>query len=412
MSFIYVTHSGGRLLARPPQCKGGVAMRRVFSALGDFFRNADILLLMLCVITTVFGIVVIGSATAYRNTDRYVTVQAVALVLGVLVYIFFTLVDIDIIAERRELLLVFSLLFILLLVPFGEEVNGNKSWLPVPFVGINVQPGEICKVFYILIIAKLMSVNQNKISSVQTILKLGLVTGAIVGLYVIVSSDVGVALNYAGILLVMVLTGGVSVVWFLIGGGAIIVAMPVVWQLLRDDQKNRVLALFDSSIDPNGLNELYQTNLSKSALTSGGLTGQGLLNGNLTQSGSIPEQQTDFIFSVIGEELGMVGCLLALGLLFAIILRCIYVGVQSKNYMNRQICFGIAGMLLFQVFINVGMCVGLVPVIGLTLPFLSYGGSSVVTMFMAMGIVSGIHMRPAPDSNARYIRLSPVEAYQ
>ena len=100
----------------------------------------------------------------------------------------------------------------------------------------------------------------------------------------------------------------------------------------------------------------------------------------------------------------MLGCVVVLLLLTAIILRCIYVGVKSGNYMNRIICIGIAGMLLFQIIVNVGMCLGVLPVIGLTLPFISYGGSSIVTMFMAMGVVSGIHMRPAPDSNARYIR--------
>ena len=386
-------------------------MRRFFNAMGEFFRKADMVLLFLCVAASVFGLVAIASATAYRNTDRYVIVQAASLALGIVAYILFTLVDVDVIAERRELLLVFSLIFIGLLQFFGSSgTSGNNSWLYLPVIGISLQPGEICKVFYILIIAKLMSANQNRISSVLTMAKILLVTAAIVGLYVLVSSDMGVALNYLGILVVMLLTGGVSAIWFLLGAGAIALAAPVVWNvLLRDDQKNRILAIFDSSIDPTGLNELWQTNMGKSALTGGGLTGQGLFNGTMTQSGSIPEQWTDYIFAVIGEELGMVGCLAVLLLLFAIILRCIYVGVRSKNYMNRQICFGIAGMLLFQVFINVGVCVGLLPVIGLTLPFFSYGGSSIVTMFMAAGIVSGIHMRPAPDSSARYIQLSPLE---
>ena len=113
------------------------------------------------------------------------------------------------------------------------------------------------------------------------------------------------------------------------------------------------------------------------------------------------------IFSAIGEELGMLGCLAVLILLTAIIIRIIHVGIKSGNYMNRLICVGIAGMLTAQVFINIGVCIGLVPVIGLTLPFFSYGGSSLVTMFFAMGIVSGINMRPAPDSSARYTAALP-----
>ena len=134
------------------------------------------------------------------------------------------------------------------------------------------------------------------------------------------------------------------------------------------------------------------------------MMGQGLYHGVQTQAGGLTAQHTDFIFSAIGEELGMVGCLAVLLLLTAIVVRCIYVGVKSGSYMNRLICIGIAGMLVFQIMVNVGMCMGVFPVIGLTLPFISYGGSSLVTMYAAVGIVSGIRMRPAPDATARYIR--------
>ena len=124
----------------------------------------------------------------------------------------------------------------------------------------------------------------------------------------------------------------------------------------------------------------------------------------MTSSGALPAQHTDSIFSSIGEQLGVVGCLILLLLLLAIVIRIIYVGMKSPDYMNRLICIGIASMLLFQILINVGMCLGLLPVIGLALPFISYGGSSILTSFMAMGIVSGIKMRPARDIRAHYIR--------
>ena len=148
----------------------------------------------------------------------------------------------------------------------------------------------------------------------------------------------------------------------------------------------------------------YQMNRSIRALQNGGITGQGLYQGSMVQSGSLPEQHNDMIFSSIGEELGLLGCLAVLILLTAIIIRIIHVGIKSGNNMNRLICVGIAGMLASQTIINVGVCLGIFPVVGLTLPFFSYGGSSIVTMFAAMGFVSGIWMRPAPDSNARYIR--------
>ena len=164
------------------------------------------------------------------------------------------------------------------------------------------------------------------------------------------------------------------------------------------------MMLFDPTIDPLATDVRYQTNRSLRAIQNGGVTGMGLYNGTMVQSGSLPEQQNDFIFSSIAEELGVIGCIFVLLLLAAIIVRIVQVGIRSGNYMNRLICVGIAGMLASQIMINVGMCLGVLPVVGLTLPFFSYGGSSIVTMFLAMGIVSSIHMRPAPDSSSRYIR--------
>ena len=193
--------------------------------------------------------------------------------------------------------------------------------------------------------------------------------------------------------------------------GAVIIVAPIAFELeiggraLFDDyQKNRILMLFDETIDPAGEGVRWHTNNSLLTLTNGGVTGMGLFNGARTKIGALSQQHTDFIFSVIGEELGIVGCVFIILLLLAIVARCIFVGVKAGSYMNRQICIGIAGMMIWQIFINVGMCIGLTPVIGLTLPFVSYGGSSLLTMFADMGIISGIHMRPAPDTGAHYIR--------
>ena len=172
---------------------------------------------------------------------------------------------------------------------------------------------------------------------------------------------------------------------------------------MDDYQKNRILALFNPELDPYGRGVLWQTNLSKEALRNGGLVGMGLLNGEQTNT-YLPASHTDSIFSSIGEQLGLVGCLITLALLLAIVVRILYVGFRSPDYMNRLICIGMASVFLFQIIINVGVCLGLIPVIGLTLPFISYGGSSILTAFMAVGFVSGIKMRPAPDRSTQYIR--------
>ena len=379
-------------------------MREIFRTIRDFCKKADMILLALCVAASVFGIVAISSATNFLGGGRYVRTQIIALVLGVICYILLTLIDVDIIAERRELLLLFCTVFIALLFKWGDTQQGNRSWLNFSFLPFSIQPAELCKIPFILIIAKIMSVKQNKISAPMTILQIGGVTLFLFVLIMAASEDLGVALQYLLIFVIMAFVGGVSFVWFLGALGALAAAAPTIWTHLSEDRKSRILVLFDPSIDPAAQDERYQINRSIRALQNGGIRGQGLFHGTMVQSNSLPQQRNDLIFSAIGEELGMLGCLAVLLLLSAIIIRIIYVGIKSGNYMNRLICVGIAGMMASQILINVGVCLGLVPVIGLTLPLFSYGGSSLITTFLAMGIVSGINMRPAPDSNARYIR--------
>ena len=380
-------------------------MRKLSLAISHFLQRADMLLLVLCTVATIFGIVVVSSTTAYMGAGHFVLVQSLALVIGIILYIFFTLVDIDIIAERREVLLVFNILFISMLFFWGTSAGTvNRSWLSFSWLPFNIQPGEICKITFIIILAKTMSIYRNRISSPLPVLQMGAILAAMVLLILWASDDAGVALPYIFIFLVMAYVGGVNLGWFVGAFAAVAAAAPIIWSKMRDDQKQRILMIFDPTIDPDGETVRWHTLRSLLSLQGGGMTGQGLHHGTRTQAGALTAQHTDFVFSAIGEELGMVGCLLVLLLLAAIVFRCIYVGVRSGSYMNRLICVGIAGMLVFQIMVNVGMCMGVFPVIGLTLPFISYGGSSVVTMFAAMGIVSGIRMRPAPDSTARYIR--------
>lgn len=381
-------------------------MHKLFSAVQSFVRKADMLLLGLCVAASLFGIVILSSTTAYLGASRFILVQSLALVIGVVLYIIFTLIDIDIIAERREILFVFNILFISTLFVWGLEGNtGNRSWLSFSWLPFNIQPAEICKITFIIILAKTMSIYRTKVSSLISIGQIAVLLGSMVVLILLSSDDLGVALPYVFITLAMAYVGGVGMGWFAAAGATVAVAAPVLWtKFFREDQKQRILMIFDPTIDPDGKTVRWHTLRSLRSLQGGGMTGQGLYHGSQTHVGGLANQHTDFVFSAIGEELGLIGCLAVLLLLTAIVVRCIYVGVKSGSYMNRLICVGIAGMLVFQIMVNVGMCMGIFPVIGLTLPFISYGGSSLVTMFAAVGIVSGIRMRPAPDSTARYIR--------
>ena len=374
--------------------------------LKSFFRKGDMILLILCLSISTFGCLMIASTNNYRDFTRYVIIQIVATGLGVAAYAFMSSIDLEFFSEHRLALGIFSLGLLLMLIPFGTDLgSGNRSWLDLPLIPVNIQPAEICKITYILITASVMNAHQNHISSMRSVFHMVFYLIMLVGTNMVLSRDAGVSLIFVFIFLGMAFSGGVKLFWFLAGGGAVVAAWPILWSKFMDThQKNRILVLFDPSIDPQGLSVRYHSKLSLQSLTGGGMTGQSLFGGNRTLIGALPSQHTDFIFSAIGEELGYIGCALVLLMLFALVARCIWVGSRSNDYMRRMICFGAAAALMFQIIVNVGMCMGVLPVIGLTLPLISYGGSSVVTIYAMLGLVSGVHARPAPRSHERYIR--------
>ncbi len=382
-------------------------MGRYIKSLSDALRKGDIVLLLLCVVTTAFGCLVIASATNTMGSVRYVLIQIFAALLGILLYLIMSSVDAEFFSEHRMSLVVFNTILLLLLIPFGtDNGSGNRSWLDFPLLPVNIQPAEICKISYILIMASVMGANQNRISSIPSILQMVAHLGLLVGMNMVLSGDAGVSLIFVFIFIGMAFAGGVSMIWFLLGGGGLAVVLPFIYTYVMDDyQRLRIQVLFDPDLDPLGTSARHHTMRSLRSLTGGGMTGQGLFNGNRTQTPeALYAQHTDYIFSAIGEELGFLGCLLVIALLVLIIARCIWVGNRSQDYMRRLICYGAAAALIFQIIVNVGMCIGVMPVIGLTLPFVSYGGSSLVSLYAMLGLVSGVYARPAPASHERYIR--------
>ncbi len=372
-------------------------MKKFFSLLWNYLKKSDTLLLGLCIAATVYGIVLIRTSTAYLSSSNAASVQVLALFIGIALYFVFSLIDIDILADNWKLLFAAGIGLLALLV-FAQEEGGNRAWLR--FMGIGIQPAEIVKIFFIVIIAKLIVSFSNE-RRLDHILSLGAMTGILLiyfGMILVLSSDLGSGLVYLFIFIAMLFAGGLKIYWFLIALTGFAIVSPYIWNsFLSDNQKNRIIAVFDpKSVDPTGLGITWQVNQSKAAIASGGIFGQGLGQGQMTQSGSVPKQRTDFIFSAAGEELGFVGCLAIVILLVAIIIRCVYVGYKSQSKLGALISVGVAAMLTFQTFENLGMCLGVAPVIGLTLPFFSSGGSSVVTSFACMGIISGIKMKPKP----------------
>ena len=381
-------------------------MNQFISELKNFPKKCDWLLLLLCFVTSSFGCVVIGSATSadkFGSNFRYIAIQVGATIIGIMAFAVVSSIDVEVMSEYRYLLVAFNTFLLLLLIPFGTDNNtGNRSWIETPI--INIQPAEICKITYIVIMASVMASHQNRISTVPSVMHMVLHLGMLFGLNMIISKDAGVSLIFAFIFIGMAFGGGVSLFWFGLALGAIAVGFPIIFPFLGTHQQNRIKILFDETIDPLGINERYHYKINLQSLTGGGLMGQGLFNGNRTQGGNLFAQHTDYIFSSMGEELGFFGCVAILLLELGIIARCIYVGMRCQDYMRRVVCFGAASALMFQVLINTGMCIGVMPVIGLTLPLISYGPSSVVTIFGMLGLVSGAYARPSSLSHERYIQ--------
>ena len=383
-------------------------MRHFVDELKDFFKKGDMVLLVLCLITSGFGVVIIASATSaekFGSNVRYIAVQLLAICLGVLIYALISSIDMDFLQENRNLMAAFNVFLLLLLIPFGTDNNtGNRSWLDIPLLPFYIQPAEICKITYVIIMASVMSSHQNRISSIPSVMHMVFHLGLLVGLNMALSSDLGVSLIFVFIFIGMTFAGGVSLWWFALAIGAIAILIPVAWPLLGEYQQERILVLIDPTFDAAGTGARYHSKINLLSLTGGGLTGQGLFNGNRTQGGNLFAQHTDYIFSSVGEELGFFGCVLIMVLELSIIARCIFVGMRCPDYMRRLVCFGAASALMFQIIINVGMCIGVMPVIGLTLPLISYGPSSLVSIFGMLGLVSGAHARPQSLSHERYVQ--------
>ena len=381
-------------------------MRQFILELKSFWRKGDLVLLLLCVLTSAFGCLMIASAKNYAGFTRYLVIQIAAVILGIFLYIIVSSINADFISEQRVWLVLFNCFMLaLLLTPWAtDHHSGNKSWVKLPFLPFDIQPAEFCKITFVIILASVMASHQNRPSNPVSVMHMALHLGLVAGVNWAISGDLGVSTIFVASFVVMAWTGGVHWGWFAAAIGGVAAIIPYAWNnILTDRQKNRFLVLFDPTVDPLGINERYQAMRSQLSLNGGGLTGQGLFNGNRTQTGALPSQHTDFIFSAIGEELGYLGCLLVLGLMAAIIFRCIQVGNRTQDYLRKMLCYGVASVLIYQTIINVGMCMGVAPVIGLTLPFISYGGSSVASLFAMLGIVSGVHARPAPQSHERYI---------
>ena len=350
-----------------------------------YFKTLDYSLIIFALLCSTFGLIVCSSATNYLNSDRYLITQFAATVIGFFLMVVVSALDYDSMLRFSKIFYIgiVGLLIATLIFGHGDEV-GSKSWLSIPGIPFNFQTAEFAKLIYAVTFANHLESVKDNINSLKNIVLLLLHTGIVVGL-VILQGDLGSALVFLVMFAAMSFYSGLSAWYFAVAIGSVIIASPIIWKFLPEYRRRRILVGFNPDLDAQ--NWGYQPIQSRKAISSG------YKNGFLTSKGGVPKQETDFAFSVLCENFGIIGSLLALLILAALIFKMLQVARLSHSDAGGYICVGIASMLIFQVVENIGMCLGIFPVIGIPLPFFSYGGSSILSIYIGIGIVLAVSAR-------------------
>lgn len=365
-------------------------MRGLIARLADFIRETDKLMLILCFFTTCYGCAAVYSATNYLESSRPFLVQLISLCLGLALAVLVSAFDYEDILKKWYIVAAVGLIPVILtfFIGFAPEGTDDKAWLNL---GITTfQPSELLKICFIVTFSMHLSKVKANINKPKYLIPVCL-HGVFPVLLIHFQGDDGTALVFAVMMLFMMWAAGVSWKYFVSLISAAIVASPIIYFLImNDDQRARIMNLFDLEADIQGIG--FQQWRGRIALANGGFAGQGYLNGSLTSTGLIPEQQNDFIFTCIGEELGLLGCLAVVILLSAICMRSMKIAKICSKDSGKLICVGFFAMIFAQMIINIGMCISILPVIGVTLPFFSAGGTSLLCLFLGVGLVVNVYM--------------------
>ncbi len=355
------------------------------------WRTWDWVLLLSTIGIVVIGLAVIGSATHINKEGvdnyNYMGRQAIFFAINLAILIGMQRFDYRNLQKWATPLYVVTILMLLAVIFVGTSALGAQRWVQIgPIV---IQPSELSKLFIIISLANLLQTRIGKLNTYRELSVVALYAG-IPFLLVFRQPDLGTALVFVAITLGMIFVAGVKLKLLVrLGLGAILLA-PLGWFLLKEYQKDRILVFLNPNIDPFGAG--YHIIQSKIAVGSGMLMGKGLFSGTQSQLDFLPENHTDFIFSVIGEELGFIGCSIVLFLFFLILYRSVQIAQDANDNFGMLIAIGICSMIAFQVLVNVGMTTGIMPVTGIPLPFLSYGVNSLTTNMLSVGLLMNIYL--------------------
>ncbi|MFA5577091.1 MAG: rod shape-determining protein RodA [Tissierellaceae bacterium] len=354
------------------------------------YKKFDFVLLITVIFLIVYGLIMIRSATLSRETINYVKTQAIATGLGFFVVLILVLLDYEFLGKLYIPIYLLSniLLIAVLIFGFGEEQWGSRSWLSIG--PVTFQPAEFVKIGLIISLAKFIDNYKEDINDPITILKI-LIFAFFPVVLILLQPDAGTAMVFVFFIAAMLFIAGIK--WRYIGYalGIGLLSLPLLWFRLDKYQKDRIYNFIDPERDTS--NTGLQAYQGKIAIGSGKVFGRGLFEGVQTQFNYIPEKQTDFIFAVVGEELGLMGGLGLIFLYFIMLGRFIRIARKSNDLFGSLMVIGFAAMFLFHIWENIGMTIGLMPITGIPLPFMSYGGTFQLTNLICIGIILsvGIH---------------------
>lgn len=389
-------------------------LRRIRDSVKYYIQHTDVLLMVLALVICLFGLALIWSGSQSQIKEgvipqRAMMVQCIGIGLGFVGMILLSLIDFERFPWLWVPMAVFNVLFQLSLQFIGKEVGGNVSWIELPG-GLNIQPGEVGKVIFIYTMASHMNLLRERKNNFWTLVQLVAHMGVTMVAVFAISRDLGVALMYPLIFLTMLLAYGVSMWWFAAAAAGASACLPILWKIMGIGQKMRILVVFNPVLAEQYSDEWYdyygysiadrysyQAKHTQIAISNGQLLGEGYLDGSRTQGGWVPASHTDSIFTVCAEELGFLGAVALLILLVLLVFRIYYDGWRATDPFSALVCVGVGGMFMWQIGINVGMNLGVFPVIGLTLPLVSYGGTSVMTILASLGLVCGAVGRIKPN---------------
>ncbi|MCW5965624.1 MAG: rod shape-determining protein RodA [Bryobacterales bacterium] len=353
------------------------------------FRDLDWLLMLAVLGICLLGILQIFSATSGTVLADSWWKQSLYLAVGLGLMLVVCGIDYHVLLEQVPVLYVVTAVALLGVLLFAPPINGSRSWIPLPG-GFNLQVSEFSKVVILLVVSRYLAEVRSEELTLGDLMRLGALVG-VPWVLVLLEPDLGTALTILPILAVGTFLGGLRWQHLVVILLVIALILPVSWFFLKDYQKARIMTFADPGADPLGSG--YQVIQSLIAVGSGGMWGKGIAQGSQTQFRFLPETHTDFIMSTFAEEHGFAGVVVVLGLYFVLLMQIIQNAQMAPDRAGLFLCMGVAALVLFHLLVNVGMVIGRMPVTGIPLPLMSYGGSSLLTMFLLLGLVQSVRLR-------------------